>query len=131
MSSGELHLTCSYGCPSPSPPLTSFVSCRRWDVRKGDFTSPDLTLRGHTNTITGLSLSPSGTHLLSNGMEGGLLKWDVRPFVSDETKRLEASFDGARHGAEQLLLRCNWSPVGPDGSQKVACGSADRYVVCY
>jgi Prp8 binding protein len=85
-----------------------------------------MTLTGHTNTITGLSLNSEGTHLLSNGMEGGLLKWDVRPFVADEAMRCERRFDGARHGAEQVLLRCNWSPSTEDGSGKVACGSADR-----
>jgi Prp8 binding protein len=99
---------------------------RRWDVRKGDFETPDMILTGHTNTITGLSLNSEGTHLLSNGMEGGLLKWDVRPFVADEAMRCERRFDGARHGAEQVLLRCNWSPLAEDGSGKVACGSADR-----
>lgn len=34
--------------------------------------NPNLSLVGHTNTITGLSLNPEGTHLLSNGMDSNL-----------------------------------------------------------
>lgn len=45
---------------------------RRWDLRMPS-SNPDLTLAGHGNTITGLSLNPEGTHLLSNGMDSSLL----------------------------------------------------------
>jgi Prp8 binding protein len=44
---------------------------RRWDLRMPS-TIPNLTLNGHGNTITGLSLNPEGTHLLSNGMDSNL-----------------------------------------------------------
>lgn len=53
-----------------------------WDVSKLDLDTPDLVLEGHTDTITGLSLSPDGNHLLSNAMDSQLRCWDVRPFAS-------------------------------------------------
>jgi len=53
-----------------------------WDVSKLDLDTPDLVLEGHTDTITGLSLSPDGNHLLSNAMDSQLRCWDVRPFAA-------------------------------------------------
>lgn len=42
-------------------------ACARqvWDLRKAEVA---MTLKGHANTITGLRVSPDGTHLLSNAM---------------------------------------------------------------
>ena len=36
-----------------------------WDLRKNEVA---LTMKGHTDTITGLRVSPDGNHLLSNAM---------------------------------------------------------------
>lgn len=36
-----------------------------WDLRKAEVA---MTLKGHANTVTGLRVSPDGTHLLSNAM---------------------------------------------------------------
>jgi phage-related protein len=36
-----------------------------WDLRKVEVA---MTLKGHTDTVTGLRVSPDGTHLLSNAM---------------------------------------------------------------
>ena len=69
---------------------------RRFDLRSGfrggalcmgdggenNFDTPDLILEGHTDTVTGLALSPDGNHLLSNAMDSQLRCWDVRPFVA-------------------------------------------------
>ena len=33
---------------------------------------------GHTDTITGLSLSPDGSFLLSNSMDQTIRMWDIR-----------------------------------------------------
>ncbi len=49
-----------------------------WDVRKA---AVSQTLKGHSDTVTGLSLSPDGTHLLSNGMDNTLRLWDMRPYA--------------------------------------------------
>lgn len=40
-----------------------------WDLRKIEVA---MTLKGHTDTITGLRVSPDGNHLLSNAMVGAL-----------------------------------------------------------
>jgi Prp8 binding protein len=41
-----------------------------------------MTLTGHNDTITGLTLSPDEKYLLSNAMDSSLRCWDVRAFVS-------------------------------------------------
>lgn len=64
--------------------MSAFTSYkyRRFDVRMGDSEVPDMALEGHSDTITGLSLSPDGHLLLSNAMDSTLRCWDVRPFAS-------------------------------------------------
>ncbi|VDK80263.1 unnamed protein product, partial [Onchocerca ochengi] len=37
-----------------------------WDLRRNELI---YVMRGHTDTVTGLSLSPEGTHILSNAMD--------------------------------------------------------------
>nr|BCL66245.1 WD-repeat protein 57 [Volvox reticuliferus] len=93
-----------------------------WDLRKGSGSSPTLLLKGHSDTVTGLRLSPDGSHLLSNSMDNTLREWDVRPFAPQN--RCTKVFTGHVHSFEKNLLRCDYSP---DGS-RVACGSADRMV---
>jgi len=92
---------------------------RLWDRRQGKST---LQLTGHKDTITGLSVSPNGSYLLTNSMDATLAIWDIRPFC--ERDRLLKVMQGHTHNFEQLLLKCNWSP---DGS-KVSAGSSDRFV---
>jgi len=103
---------------------------RRWDVRQfssnnkspGDQT-PDLVLDEHTDTVSGLALSPDGCHLLSNAMDSTLVSWDVRPY-SAHGSRVVNRFPGMHHGAEKRLLRCSWSSDGA----LVSAGNADRMV---
>lgn len=90
-----------------------------WDIRKNDIL---YKLRGHTDTITGISLSPDGSYILSNSMDNTLRIWDIRPYAPGE--RCVKIFTGNQHNFEKNLLRCAWSP---DGS-KISAGSADRYV---
>lgn len=100
---------------------------RRYDVRQGDCEIPDMSLDGHTDTVTGLELSPDGTTLLSNAMDSTLRLWNVRPFAGTAgagATRCEKVVTGAHHGAEKLLLRCGWSADG----NYFASGSADRLV---
>jgi hypothetical protein len=49
-----------------------------WELRKG---TVGLKLSGHSNTITGLKVSPDGHHLLTNSMDNTLRIWDLRPFA--------------------------------------------------
>mmetsp|Transcript_12010 Transcript_12010/g.12069 ORF Transcript_12010/g.12069 Transcript_12010/m.12069 type:complete len:359 (-) Transcript_12010:115-1191(-) len=98
---------------------------RAWDLRKANPTAgPVLSLKGHTDTITGLSLSLHDSFLLSNAMDSSLRCWDVRAYVRNEDERCQRSFQGGHHGAEKLLLRCAWSP----DNTMVTCGAADRVV---
>lgn len=83
-----------------------------------------MSLVGHRDSVTGLSLSPDGSYLLSNAMDNTLRCWDVRPFVAGGGQRQTAVYKGHSHDLEQSLLRCDWSPDG----LRVAAGSADRTV---
>ncbi|ETE65037.1 U5 small nuclear ribonucleoprotein 40 kDa protein [Ophiophagus hannah] len=90
-----------------------------WDLRQNKLT---YTMRGHADSVTGLSLSAEGSYLLSNAMDNAVRIWDVRPFAPKE--RCVKILQGNVHNFEKNLLRCSWSP---DGS-KIAAGSADRFV---
>ncbi|CAM5106621.1 unnamed protein product [Natator depressus] len=90
-----------------------------WDLRQNKLT---YTMRGHADSVTGVSLSSEGSYLLSNAMDNTVRIWDVRPFAPKE--RCVKIFQGNVHNFEKNLLRCSWSP---DGS-KIAGGSADRFV---
>ena len=83
-----------------------------WDLRKGE---QSMSLKGHTDSVTGLALGPEGTHLLSNAADNSLRVWDMRPYAP--ANRCEKIFTGHQHNYERNLLRCSWSP---DGS-KVIC----------
>jgi Prp8 binding protein len=80
----------------------------------------------HNDTITGLSLSPCGTYMLSNGMDEKMIQWDVRSYVGneEETGRVVSVFQGHKHNFEKLMLRCGWSADG----KSVTCGSSDSMV---
>lgn len=80
------------------------------------------SLMGHSDSITGLSLSPDGNHLLSNSMDNTLICWDVKPVCP--ITRMRKTFSGHQHGFDKNLLRCSWSTDG----NMVAAGSADGNV---
>ncbi|XP_065346761.1 U5 small nuclear ribonucleoprotein 40 kDa protein [Cloeon dipterum] len=90
-----------------------------WDLRQNALL---YKLKGHTDTVTGLSLSPDGSYVMSNGMDNVLRIWDIRPYAPQE--RCVKIFQGHQHNFEKNLLRCSWSA---DGS-KIAAGSSDRFV---
>ena len=92
-----------------------------WDVRKG---SISMSLRGHSDVITGIAPSPDGSRLLSLAMDGTARIWDVRPFcpLPDRCTRV---LTGAANSFEQAPLKPAWSGDG----ERVAAGSAaDRMV---
>ncbi|CAM9626755.1 U5 small nuclear ribonucleoprotein 40 kDa protein [Lampetra fluviatilis] len=90
-----------------------------WDLRQNKLI---YTMKGHNDSVTGLSLSPDGSYLLSNAMDNSVRIWDIRPFAPME--RCVKIFQGNVHNFEKNLLKCSWSH---DGS-KVSAGSADRFV---
>lgn len=71
-----------------------------WELRKG---TVGLKLHGHSNTITGLKVSPDGHHLLTNSMDNTLRVWDMRPFAPAN-----------RYGATDVLRSHSaaWCPGG-------------------
>ena len=112
-----------------------------WDLRREEVS---MSLAGHGDSITGMRLSPDGTHLLTNSMDntlrcgGGSCSrccaipqsgmasiaaqfsrlcrvWDMRPYAP--SNRCTKVFAGHVHTFEKNLLRCDWSPDG----QKVGC----------
>jgi len=90
-----------------------------WDLRKNAVV---YQMKGHSDTVTGLSLSPDGSFVLSNSMDNSLRVWDIRAFAPQE--RCVKMMVGHQHNFEKNLLRCSWSA---DGS-KISAGSADRFV---
>lgn len=52
-----------------------------WDLRKNSILH---TMKGHSDTVTGLTLSPDGSFVLSNSMDNSLRVWDIRPFAPQE-----------------------------------------------
>ena len=93
---------------APVPPHTRAGGLdnviRGWDLRTDEVV---LELKGHGDTVTGLSLSPDGSRLLSNSMDSTLKAWDVAPFSPSE--RCVATFEGHSHDFHKNLLRCSWS----------------------
>lgn len=90
-----------------------------WDIRQNSIL---YTLSGHSDTVTGLSLSPDGSYVLSNAMDNTLRIWDIRSYAP--TERCIQTFLGHQHNFEKNLLRCSWSPDG----NRVSAGSSDRFV---
>jgi len=90
-----------------------------WDLRKNAVVHH---MKGHSDTVTGLALSPDGSFVLSNSMDNSLRVWDIRAFAPQE--RCVKMMVGHTHNFEKNLLRCSWSA---DGS-RISAGSADRYV---
>ncbi|KII94704.1 hypothetical protein PLICRDRAFT_148813 [Plicaturopsis crispa FD-325 SS-3] len=93
-----------------------------YDLRKQEQV---YTLTGHTDTPTSLSLSPSGSYLLSPSFSSQVIIYDVRPF-SPSPSRIHRVLQGAPAGFENTLLRGAWSK--DDGGNRVAVGGADRMV---
>lgn len=71
-----------------------------WDLRKNAIL---YELKGHTDTVTGVSLSPDGSYLLSNAMDNSLRIWDIRPYAPQE--RCVKIFAGHQHNFEKV--KCN------------------------
>ncbi len=55
-------------------------SVKVWDLRKEEVV---MGLAGHADTITGMAVSPDGTHLLTNAMDNTLREWDMRPYAAE------------------------------------------------
>lgn len=71
---------------------------KAWDVRNqkvslfhvtciAEASKVVMSMAGHSDTVTGLQLSPDGTHLLTNSMDNTLRTWDIRPYAPKDRSR--------------------------------------------
>lgn len=80
----------------------------------------DYVLYGHTDSVTGISLSQDGSYLLTNSMDSTVRCFDVRPHVT--SNRSLRIYQGNRHSHEKNLLRTSWSADG----DLCTAGSSDK-----
>ena len=52
-----------------------------WDLRKNAVVTE---ISGHTDTVTGMMLSPDGSNVLTNSMDGTVRIFDIQPFCTGE-----------------------------------------------
>jgi len=93
-----------------------------WDLRKK---SVSYVMKGHTDTITSLQVSPDAQSLLSNSHDSTVKTWDIRPFAPAD--RHMKTYDGAPTGIEKNLLKASWDTTG----KRIAAGSGDRSVAIW
>ena len=95
-------------------------SVQEWDLRKSSIIRQ---YNGHHGTVTDLKASPDDSYILSNGMDGQLLCWDIcGAAASDVITTPYKRFVGAAPAVQEHgMLRCGWSA----DMTKVAAGSND------
>lgn len=123
-SGGIDNLITAFDIRASSHTGSSDSTTTRSNVKSEEEECKIMSLKGHADTITCLSVSPDGSQLLSNSMDGTIRSWDIRPFTTTPHQRLLKTFVGGTHNAEKSLLNCSWSA---DGTM-VTGGSADRLV---
>jgi WD40 repeat protein len=74
-----------------------FIYFQVWDLRTNALL---FKLKGHTDTVTGMSVSPDGSYVMSNGMDSSLRIWDVRPYAPQE--RCVKILQGHQHNFEKV-----------------------------
>ena len=94
-----VHILCSLS-PSVSQPPPSRPPLQVWDLRKNAVL---YRMKGHSDTVTGMALSPDGSYLLTNAMDNSLRIWDVRPFAPSE--RCLKILTGHQHNFEKVGRR--------------------------
>ena len=116
-------LAVCYGSPESNSIYTGGLDglVQQWDIRKLD--QPKEVFRQHTGPITGLSLSPDMTHVLSNSSDGSMCMWDTRPFMT--SSRCRRTFETGPRSEREGINRCAWSG---DGMYVAAMCAADKTV---
>jgi Prp8 binding protein len=89
-----------------------------WDMRTKRII---YTLRGHTEMVTSLVMSPDNQSLLSFSHDNTVRTWDIRPFAP--TNRAIRTYEGAQKGLEQNLFRASWD----QGGKRIVAGGGDEY----
>lgn len=94
-----------------------------YDIRKPE--SVLYVLQGHKDSCTGLALSHSGSHLLSNSQDNTLIVHTLEPYVTaalQQTRIVHSIPHAVQHDPQQHLLRCSWS----SDDRWVAAGTSAR-----
>ena len=76
--------------------FNNYFLLKVWDLRANN---TFMKLRGHTDTITGLSLSSDGSYLSSNSMDNTLRIWEARPYAPQP--RCVTILSGHKHNFEK------------------------------
>ncbi|KAJ1666893.1 hypothetical protein EV178_001807, partial [Coemansia sp. RSA 1646] len=117
----SLPLTSIVAAPSGNTVYTGALdnNVTAWDVRT---LAPVHVLRGHSDTVMGLAISPkTGNYLLSTSLDSSVRLWDLRPYCRNPN-RCERVFAGTPHGFEKNLIR----PAFDRDESMAASGSVDR-----
>jgi Prp8 binding protein len=78
--------------------VTKIFLFQVWDLRKNSIL---YHMKGHSDTVTGLALSPDGSFVVSNSMDNSLRVWDIRPFAPQE--RCIKMMVGHAHNFEKVF----------------------------
>lgn len=81
-------------------------------------------LRGHSDTVTSLAVSPDSQTLLSNSHDNTVRTWDIRPFAAQN--RHLRTYDGCPAGPEKNLYKASWDT---EGKRIVAAGGDGSAVI--
>lgn len=78
-----------------------------WDLRTNNTI---CKISGHEAAVTGISLSPCGSYLLSHAKDSCLRIWQVSPIHLKD--RCVGFFHSSESFGNKHLIRCAWSPSG-------------------
>ncbi|KAJ2613619.1 hypothetical protein EV177_002462 [Coemansia sp. RSA 1804] len=121
LDNSSVPLTSVVAAPSGNTVYTGCLdnNITAWDIRT---LAPVHVLRGHSDTVMGLAISPkTGNYLLSTSLDSSVRLWDLRPYCRT-ANRCERVFTGAPHGFEKNLIR----PAFNCDESMAASGSVDR-----
>jgi len=124
-------------CGNPRDDGVVYSGCLDGAVRAHElraFSSVDepgcVTCRGHRDVVTGLAPHPDGRRVLSYGLDGWLLEFDVQPFCASPDRATlrvaHAVPDPARASfvlastSDRALIRCAYNARGT----RLACGAS-------
>lgn len=98
---------------------------KQWDLRRGLIN----VMEGHEETISDISLSPDGRHIVSNSMDCTARVWDIQPFATGHrcVKILGGDRKAHQSNFENNLIKTAWSP----DAKRIAIGSSDRFTYVY
>ncbi|OAF67971.1 U5 small nuclear ribonucleoprotein [Intoshia linei] len=89
-----------------------------WDVRSK---AKSMSLKGHTDTVCGMELSPSGDKLVTSSFDNTVRIWNIQAYFKGN--RNTSILYGVNNNFEHNLYHVSWSPC----ETYVASGSGDSF----